>query len=57
MGIVAPTYLITAIDFACACAFWKDENHQYEKSKEAAKNESMDIEKELEKYRRQLSER
>lgn len=57
MDIVEPTYMIAAIDFACSCAYWKDENVQYEKSKEAAKNESLDIDKEIEKYRRQMSDR
>lgn len=57
MGIVEPTYLIAAIDFACSCAYWKDENYQYQKSKETAKNEALDIDREIEKYRRQMSER
>lgn len=57
MGIIGPTFLITAIDFACSCAYWTDENHQYEESKKHAKNESLDIDREIEKYRRQISER
>jgi hypothetical protein len=57
MGIVSPTYMVTAIDFACSCAFWADENHQYEESKKHAKNESLDIGREMDKYRKQLSER
>jgi hypothetical protein len=45
------------VDFACACAYWEDENHQYDESKKHAKNESYDIGKELERYRQQLNER
>jgi hypothetical protein len=45
------------IDFACACAYWQDENHQYQESKKIAGKESYDIGRELDRYRKQLSER
>lgn len=45
-----------ALDLACACAHWEDENHQYKKSQETADNQGAAIGHELEQYRKQLNE-
>lgn len=47
----------SAIDLACASAYWEDENYHYLQSKETASNEAGAISDVLDNYKKQLAER
>jgi hypothetical protein len=55
--IVDNQSLNVAINYACAAAFWEDENYHYKKSKETAQNEAGAIDQVLEQATKQMNER
>lgn len=50
-------YVNVAINMACACAHWEDENHNYKKSQETAKEEAGSIADVLAKTREEMEGR
>lgn len=54
---ITDNYLAMAVDLACACAHWEDENFHFEKSQTKAGNEALEIGSVLDQYRKQLGER
>jgi hypothetical protein len=51
------SWMIMAVDLACAAAYWEDENYHYEKAQEKAGNEAVSIGRALEEMQNKSEDR